>query len=278
MEKSGFRYKAGEWGTDHITVVDKTLDWSVGIHMHTFFEIEFILEGAGQQNLNGTTYPIEDGMLLFLTPIDFHSIAPEGRLHIINISFDSEMIPPSMQLRFMNRRENMLFKPCPEETQGFLSVVDLLKRECDSPDALSKDMRQHLLGAILGMIARITEEKGGKGELPATSVHSSVKFIFEHFRDDITLSQVAAASGYTPNYFSKLFSDLTGRRYSDFLNSLRVNYSKMLLITTRRSVLDISKASGFSSLSNFARVFKKETGTTPLAYRKNNKDKSREEV
>ena len=40
MEKSGFRYKAGEWGADHITVVDKTLDWSVGIHMHTFFEIE----------------------------------------------------------------------------------------------------------------------------------------------------------------------------------------------------------------------------------------------
>ncbi len=271
MQKQGFRYYAGEWERDHITVVDKTLDWPVGIHTHSFFEIEIFLKGSGRQNLNGTVYPIEAGTLLFLTPIDFHSVEPGEELRIINISFDSEMIPPHMQLLFMNRRSNLLFKLSQDQSESLLSTVDMMKKECDTEDGLSADMRKHLLGVVLGFIARMYLSGGGAGESAAGNVQSSIKYIFDHFRDDITLSQVAAASGYTPNYFSKLFSDLTGRRYVDFLNSLRVNYAKMLLSTTKQSVIDISRASGFSSLSNFARVFKGETGLTPLEFRQKSK-------
>lgn len=275
--KKGFRYYAGEWVTDHITVVDKTLDWSVGIHMHSFFEIEIIMSGRGQHNLNGISYSIEEGSLVFLTPIDFHSIEPDGSARIINISFDSEMIPPELQLRFMNRRENMLFKLEQAEIENILNVVNLLKKECDSDDSFSRAMREHLLGVILGSIARMAQNEAKLGSNFQNHVQESVKFLFDHFRDDITLAQVASASGYTPNYFSKLFSDLTGRRYIDFLNNLRINYAKMLLITTKRSVTDIARTSGFSSLSNFARAFKEEVGMPPSAYRKANESKTGDE-
>lgn len=277
MKETGFRYHAGEWIHNHITVVDKTLDWPVGIHMHSFFEIEIILSGKGTQNLNGITYPIESGMLLFLTPIDFHSIDPQGTLHVINISFDSEMISPEMQLFFMNRRQNLLFRPQDELMSRILSVVGLLEPECKSGDNYSNTMRKNLMGVLLGLIARLSKDDVGGMSVDAM-VHGSIRFIFDHFREDITLAQVAQASGYTPNYFSKLFSDLTGRRYIDFLNSLRTNYAKMLLASTKRSVIDISKASGFSSLSNFARVFKQETGQTPLSFRKSNNNNYPQEV
>ena len=271
MKEQGFTYHAGEWKSDHVTVVDKTLDWPVGIHMHSFFEIEIILEGEGSQNLNGTVYPIEPHTILFLTPIDFHSVEPCGVLHIINVSFDSNMIPADMQLLFMNRRSNLLFKFSPQEWQRLINVVDMLKNECEREDFFVSEMRRNLLEIVLGGIARAYTQSDGAREADVGNVQNSIKFIFDHFRDDITLPQVAAASGYTPNYFSKLFGELTGRRYVDFLNSLRVNYAKMLLASTKRSVIDIARASGFSSLSNFARVFKNETGFTPMGFRQKDK-------
>ena len=94
-----------------------------------------------------------------------------------------------------------------------------------------------------------------------------MRYLFRHFREDVTLAQVAEKSGYTPNYFSHLFHESCGIRFVDFLTQLRLNYARTMLLTTNQSVSQIAQSSGFSSSSNFFRAFRKDTGLSPLEYR-----------
>ena len=58
----------------------------------------------------------------------------------------------------------------------------------------------------------------------------------------------------------------TGVGYSEYLNKRKLKYAKQLLKTSSLSVTEICYASGFTSLSNFIRVFKEKTGETPSQY------------
>lgn len=273
MTENRFRYHSDNWLTDDITLVRKTVSSAVDIHMHSFYEIEFIAEGSGTAVLNGQNYRLSAGSLMLLTPIDFHSVTPETDLKIINISFHEGVVRPRLQNLFVNPNENILLQLSKKETDIFCSFAELLEVELFSDDEFSVSERENLLNTMLVSIARymrITDNVAPCAD--AARLQTSIRYLLKNFTQDISLSEVAAQSGYTPTYYSKIFRELTGRTYVQFLNLLKVNYARMLLSTTDLSILDTALASGFDSLSNFARVFKETTALSPAAYRKKNKN------
>ena len=94
-----------------------------------------------------------------------------------------------------------------------------------------------------------------------------MQYLFCHFREDISLAEVAKKSGYTPNYFSTLFRQNTGERFVDFLSNLRLNYAKMLLQSTELSIAEAAERSGFGSESALYRKFRKALGVSPSSFR-----------
>jgi AraC-like DNA-binding protein len=66
-----------------------------------------------------------------------------------------------------------------------------------------------------------------------------------------------------PSYFSEKFHDRTGETLTNFLAALRVNKARQLLAYTALPISEIAFASGFRSLSQFNRVYKKRTGHAP---------------
>ena len=62
---------------------------------------------------------------------------------------------------------------------------------------------------------------------------------------------------------------LLSLKSNPYVRFLRINYAKELLTGTDMNIVDISLESGFGCLRSFNRVFKEETGMTPLKYRKN---------
>ena len=272
MAKSGFRYHSGNWLTDDITLVRKKIHSMVDIHMHSFYEIEFIIGGSGTTVLNGQSYKLGVGSLMLLTPIDFHSVIPDSYLEIINLSFHDNVVRPQLQSILVTPNENILLQLNGKEADTFCQYTELLKAELYSNDKFSEGERENLLNTILVLIARymrVTDNVAPCADV--ARLQSSIRYILKNFTQNIKLSDVAAQSGYTPNYFSKLFCEFTGRTYISFLNALRVNYARMLLLSSEVSVLEIAQNSGFNSLSNFTRVFKEVTNQTPVAYRKQRK-------
>ena len=69
----------------------------------------------------------------------------------------------------------------------------------------------------------------------------------------------------------KAFKKLTGKTVVEYLIERKIDYAKLLLLTTDYSVLAVAEKVGYESQSHFINVFKKVVGQTPLNYKKQNK-------
>jgi AraC-like DNA-binding protein len=93
------------------------------------------------------------------------------------------------------------------------------------------------------------------------------KFIRENLEEKISLVEVAMAVRICPTYLSEQFKEVTGQKFVDYVAQARVEKACELLRTTRARISEIAFASGFQSLSQFNRVFKKICGQSPRSYR-----------
>jgi len=102
----------------------------------------------------------------------------------------------------------------------------------------------------------------------STALQTAVTYMKSHYRETIYLEDLGHLTGYSPNHFRKLFSDLMGISPQKYIEELRLRQAKFLLISTTYSLAEISYSCGFSSQAYFSLVFKNTTGQTPNAFRK----------
>lgn len=99
-------------------------------------------------------------------------------------------------------------------------------------------------------------------------IYKAIHYMKRHFAEKLTLEETARYIGFSPTYFSKVFKDEMGVTFNNYLGNLRVERSKMLLLSGERSVGDVCAAVGFEDQSYFIKVFRKYTGVTPGRFRK----------
>lgn len=99
------------------------------------------------------------------------------------------------------------------------------------------------------------------GGYPA--VEQAIRMIGGDLEQDWTLPTVAKAVKMSPSYFSDVFRKSTGETFTARLARLRIGRACRLLESTRLGISEVAFASGFRSISQFNRVFKKITGATP---------------
>lgn len=109
-----------------------------------------------------------------------------------------------------------------------------------------------------------------------TSSHKSVQAMIDytesHYREDISIQDLAEHCSINANYASQLFKHETGTSFISFLTALRMEHAEWLLSHTADPVFQIAAAVGYSDYFYFARVFKKVKGYTPTSYRKSLKE------
>ena len=104
--------------------------------------------------------------------------------------------------------------------------------------------------------------------LSDSSVVDATNYIQYNYNKQISLSDIAESVNLHPNYFLKLFKNKTGKTPFDYLTETRMKAACDMLITTTKTVSEISIECGFDSCSYFIYVFKKKKGITPLQFRK----------
>lgn len=101
------------------------------------------------------------------------------------------------------------------------------------------------------------------------SILSAMDYIEHNFLNDPSLAETAAHIGLSPSHFSRIFKAATGVSYSEYLNYIRVETGRRLLLTTDLSVSEIAQLSGFDNGNYFCNVTKKLLGYSPSRLRKN---------
>jgi AraC-like DNA-binding protein len=107
----------------------------------------------------------------------------------------------------------------------------------------------------------------GEIALPNRRMARILKFIAQHFRDPVTVGDLAAEAGCSVSQLQREFRKELGVNPARYLQDIRVGYSRHLLKTTRLTMVAIANECGFYDQSHFSRIFKSATGISPASYR-----------
>lgn len=94
-------------------------------------------------------------------------------------------------------------------------------------------------------------------------------FIADNFRNRFVLDDIAGAAALSPHYLLRLFRTMYGNTPHQYLTELRIRHARGLLEKTSDSVTTVCFDSGFESPASFSLLFRKHTGFSPRAYRRN---------
>ena len=98
-------------------------------------------------------------------------------------------------------------------------------------------------------------------------VKNAIKYMEEHYKEKILLSEVAEKIYVSQWHLSKLLNKETGQNFSELLNGIRIRKAQELLQDPALRISDIADETGFLEVAHFSRVFKKVTGISPNEYR-----------
>lgn len=169
---------------------------------------------------------------------------------------------------------------------GLARVLDDLSEACavfeTKKDALSVTMLYFdIWKRIYGYIANditpppLHKSTGQRDAGERKSLKLMLEYIYEHYGERITLSDIAAAGHMCRSKCAKLFDTYMHEPPMTFLTNYRTHKALLLLDETSKSILDIAYETGFSTSSYFTEVFKARIGCTPSDYRKSSeKDKT----
>lgn len=107
-----------------------------------------------------------------------------------------------------------------------------------------------------------------KENIYSVHVMKAMDYIYLHLHEKIRISQIAESLSINRSYLSSLFSAETGMSIQQYIISEKIKSASHLLTSSEMTYSEIAEYYGFSSQSHFSNCFKKETGYTPMNYRK----------
>lgn len=249
-----------------ISASERFVDFYTPLHWHNFIEIELVLSGSGEQILNGQQMELSKGSLSVLRLTDFHQVDPKEDLHLLNLMVDDSFLSEEM-LGKLTAGNTLYFRLSEEQTSTLEKLLRLCVVENKSP---SPDLRylKHLIICIFLKVLKLSPQSGKKPPADERPIQAALLYMHMHFRENPKLSEVAKIAHYNTSHFSHTFHKELGTTYCDYLNMLKISYAKELLLSTSLKISDICFECGFTSHSNFLRLFKEKIGVSPMQYRK----------
>ncbi len=246
------------------------------LHFHPEYELTLIISGNGKRFVGDSVENFESGDLVLLgsnLPHFWRSDKPsETTSEAIVIQFSTDFV------------ENILGKL--PECKNILSMLILAKCGIKFKASFAvlledlidkKDLKRlTLFIELLETLSQSTDYQILASEnfnikpddAENERMRKILEFTLDNFQNEVEINEVADLANLTVPSFCRYFKARTRKTYVDYLHEIRVGHARKLLIDNKLSISQIGLECGFQNLSNFHRIFKKQVGLTPLAYRK----------
>ena len=242
----------------------------------------YTFKGCATLYMMGQTYHMQKGTLVIFQPGTEYRIQPDDSITLAVFDFDytqahnhtsDYLVPcPPADFRPENAHGQIDFTDAPALNQPFFHPnVKFLEPE------ISEIIKEFQVKKIFyreknsvqfkNLLIDLTRHRQ-LGNIHNDTVRQVIQYIDQHPTGRISNAQIGLDLNYNPNYLNKLMIQHTGMTLHQYVLQNRLDYAMTLLHTTDRSVNDIALELGFHSLSHFSNYFKKETGTTPVLYRR----------
>ena len=230
----------------------------VGIHIQPGVEIIFVTDGQIDIEFGGKIETAHTNEAVLIFPFQPHAYKKHGGSEFIRFDFDASLASDFFSYNSNAVAETAVFKTS-DNTQFLVKSIFVGRNNAD------KFSVQSFLYSILSDFMR--QVKIVEKTESDTILIKAIEYIKRNKQNDLKMSSVAKALGYSASHFSYSINKTAGFGFNTLLAMIRVEAAKQLLLETDKTVLEIILECGFGSERSFYRQFKEMTGESPHAYR-----------
>lgn len=246
---------------------------------HEYYQIVFILNGEGEIKAEELVYNAYINQMYIFKPNMKHGIKASRSkpLNTVELKFYcDDIIIGSLLYRLPPYIKDVgqLVR------NAFIDIVEEIKKQ----DKYTEPIIKALLMQIIFSVTRIADQGNiystkktlgkinceNEEKIKLDPLASAVNYMEKNYHKEIKLNDLAEMVHLSPVYFCSTFKERYGVSPIQYLQSVRHENAKNLLINTDDTITMISEKVGFQSIHYFSRVFKSNEGITPNEFRKRN--------
>lgn len=256
-------------------------DWQSILHSHPFSELFYVVNGKGTFVAEGSEFPVGRNDMVIINPHVQHTeksldTAPLDYivLGIEGLSFSFENIVSAQDGLSVQTASGAVYKYNVQSSNVY-AYLNIMLEEISQKQDNYETVCQNLLEILLVCMLRndhlsVVEEENSLLNRECTQIKN---YLDANYAEDISLDTLAALTHMNKYYMAHAFTKYAGCSPISYLLEKRIQEAKSLLESANYSIAQISDMLGFSSQSYFSQVFKKATGSTPVRYRSEHKNK-----
>lgn len=255
-------------------------DFHMAPHAHDRAEIMYLLRGCCRIQLfegeKQQEFTMGVGEFVFLDAGTMHALQVDESSYMVNVEFSFRQNPPLITMQSLMNASPVLTRWLQEisswqrgkDDSGMLynalsAVVDDFSHSADA-DAALKEI--HMAQMLVCLATALMDDKAaGKGFV---YVRRCVNLLSERMSEDVRIEELAKELGISVAYLQRLFRQVHGVTIIDYLNRMRIERAKLLLLNTDDPVVEIAIEAGFNSRQHFTRVFTSLEHISPQEYRR----------
>ncbi|MEW6301999.1 MAG: AraC family transcriptional regulator [Verrucomicrobiota bacterium] len=259
--------------------------------VNRFFKVICLLQGAcWHEIIGGERIQFEAGDVLVI-PFEcrqlYWPLHPRGsrRIHALRLVFDPQILPPLDAnptsaaandstvdfISFIRQRLGEYQHLRLARNSAFQTLLAQIRREAEQRLPGHRFRVTALCTELIVTLARQLGEHHADRPAPSRRrthlVEQAQEYLVKNLDRDITLARVAASLRISEEHLARSFKQQTGQTVFGFLQNIRIEKAKTYLLGSDRTITDIARHTGFSSVFLFSRAFKRVVGISPLAYR-----------
>lgn len=250
-------------------------------HFHSFYELMILISPQAYHLVEGIPYSIRSGDIVLLRPSVLHRSeyqkgAPSKRLII------GFLYPPS--LWGMPETYQKLFEPFysplpifrfPSKQQQLvnekLNRIYRYSFQDEEPELKSlivHGMFVEFLYTLRQLAPFNTYSNEPLKDEASQKIYTIANFIHNHYSQELTLDSLSREFYISPYYLSHQFKDVTGYTLTQYIQMTRIRNVQYLLLNTKKKISELAEECGFTSFSQFNRIFQKYCSQSPSEFRK----------
>ncbi len=260
-------------------------DYSINMefeHYHPFYEIMILLGREAKHLVEGHPYAIRTNDIVLLAPARLHkSVYPKGEASKrIIISF---MLPDDYfghketydKLLSPFHAEVPIFRFEPDDRRLLFNILNDLYNFSSTPKYTGSELDafyvhtkfQEFLHTLYSLKGNNIYSDEAKFTSTEAKIYDITSYIHSNYSKDLSLESLAEQFFMSPCYLSHQFKNVTHFSLLNYLQLTRIRNVEYRLTTTNEKISVIAESCGFKSFSQFNRIFKKVTGTSPSEFR-----------
>lgn len=241
-------------------------------HFHPEWELLWVLDTPLSITAIQKQYLIQPGELILFPPNfphEFHKM--ERPCTFLCMQLSSKMVLPTANIRtedirlrdYLTEQDDLWLR------SAMLQAAHAFFRQEEFSSLFYHGLSGMILHKLLSLVPFhiMTPEELASTEQRNTRLMRLIQFVDENYMRKIRLSDFAARENCSVSYMSHFVKDTMNQTFQNYVNSVRFNRARQMILQGSDSLVSISVASGFSDYRYFSQTFLKHYGMTPAEYR-----------